>query len=389
VIVVIADDLTGAAELGGIGLRYQLKVEINTQVNPLSNADLLIIATDTRSLKKEEAIAEMRRITREVAELKPTLIYKKVDSVLRGHLVAELRAHTDVLGLQGSLLVAANPALNRLIKDGEYTVNNQPLHQTAFANDPDFPVNTSSVKDILFNEEVAVSVLKKEQALPPSGITVAEVHHEDDLAIWAKKSSGQPLLLAGGSGFFSAILRGLGYQEAKPDIDITKEIRGHSLLVCGTAFKKSQDAIRDLHSNGGWVSYMPQGILHDAGDAENLYADWCGEIIALMVSFDKAIIAVDTNLMMDIPVAPGAIRRKISRVVKDIIEQTKVVELLIEGGSTAFAILQGLGFAGFYPVEELAPGVIRMRVEGADGMYLTIKPGSYNWPQSIQNQLLQ
>jgi len=386
VIVVIADDLTGAAELGGIGLRYGLKTGISTQVNPQSDFELLVIATDTRSLKAAEAVAEMQRITQQVAELKPSLIYKKVDSVLRGHLVAELKTQTEVLGLSGSLLVAANPALARLIKDGHYTINGEHLHQTAFANDPDFPVSTSVVKDILNGH---VSVLKKEEDLSQIVINVAEVHHEDDLAIWAQKALGQSLLLAGGSGFFSAILQSLGHQAIKLNVDIQEEIGGRTLLVCGTAFKKSHDAIRELYARGGWISYMPQAVLLGEEMPENTYAVWCAEVVALIDKFGKAIIAVDTNLTVNMPVARGAIREKISRIVKDIIERTELDELLIEGGSTAFAILQELGFAGFYPVAELAPGVIRMRVEGADGMYLTIKPGSYNWPQSIQNQLLQ
>lgn len=33
-IAVIADDFTGAAEIGGIGLHYELKVEIATAVKP-------------------------------------------------------------------------------------------------------------------------------------------------------------------------------------------------------------------------------------------------------------------------------------------------------------------------------------------------------------------
>src|SRR5882757_10096749 len=43
-IAVIADDLTGAAELGGIGLRYGLSVEVNMDVNLSTKADLLVIA---------------------------------------------------------------------------------------------------------------------------------------------------------------------------------------------------------------------------------------------------------------------------------------------------------------------------------------------------------
>ena len=78
-IAVIADDLTGAAELGGIGLSYGLNAEISTKVNPSSKADVLIIATDTRSKTREEAVADMVKVTEEIAKLKPSLVFKKID----------------------------------------------------------------------------------------------------------------------------------------------------------------------------------------------------------------------------------------------------------------------------------------------------------------------
>jgi uncharacterized protein YgbK (DUF1537 family) len=44
-IAVIADDFTGAAEIGGIGLNHGLRVLIETKVKAVSGIDLLIIAT--------------------------------------------------------------------------------------------------------------------------------------------------------------------------------------------------------------------------------------------------------------------------------------------------------------------------------------------------------
>src|SRR5579871_4890122 len=109
-IAVIADDITGAAELGGIGLRHGLNTELRTVVDDHSKADLLVIATDTRSKPEEEAVAEMVRLTRQLKELGPTFIYKKADSVLRGHVMAELEAQLKVLSYQRALLIPANPA---------------------------------------------------------------------------------------------------------------------------------------------------------------------------------------------------------------------------------------------------------------------------------------
>ena len=55
-IVVIADDFTGAAEIAGLGLRYGLNVVIKLELTTDINTDLLIIATDSRSMNKENSV---------------------------------------------------------------------------------------------------------------------------------------------------------------------------------------------------------------------------------------------------------------------------------------------------------------------------------------------
>jgi len=104
-ITVIADDLTGAAELAGIGLTYGLSVELVMQADLESaelaaTADLLVIATDARSVPEPIAVQEMTIATAAAWSLKPDLLYKKVDSVLRGYVLAETEAQMQVMGLK-------------------------------------------------------------------------------------------------------------------------------------------------------------------------------------------------------------------------------------------------------------------------------------------------
>jgi len=73
-------------------------------------------------------------------------------------------------------------------------------------------------------------------------------------------------------------------------------------------------------------------------------------------------------------------REKIAAQVRQALSETTVRELVIEGGSTAYAVLRAVGLKSFVPVEELAPGVVRMR---AGEMYITVKPGSYAWPEKL------
>jgi uncharacterized protein YgbK (DUF1537 family) len=417
-IAVIADDLTGAAELGGIGLRHRLMTAVTTTVkpltgtpsvemNPLVGVDLLVIAADTRSMGEVAAMHEMERIMRELKLLQPEWIYKKVDSVLRGHVVAELNAQLKVLDWERALLVPANPLLGRTIVDGHYYLKGLPVDQSSFSEDPEFPIRDSAIREML---HASVAIRNVSQELPATGIVVGEVRHQADLQAWAgriaQKSDrlaqrsgriAQGMLLAGASGFFSAILDTLnvnGSHVVQP-----RPFGQPALFVSGTSFGSNRDLVREWYAAGGPVSYMPAGgdPAPDDSASDDSAPDhrWCGEVIAMLASRGKAVMAIDAT-------APGtsasSLRVRMAAAVRQVLDQVKVAELIIEGGATAYAILQQAGLDLFYPEEELAPGVIRMRaagtsrppaasrVPGPSDLYITVKPGSYRWPESINFQ---
>lgn len=438
-IAVIADDFTGAAELGGIGLRYGLQVEIATGVqarlsrgdspspgsapspgsDPLSMsgkaADLLIISADTRSMSEEEAGVEMERLTRALLPLNPVFLYKKVDSVLRGHVAAEMDAHMRVLGLERALLVPANPKLERTIRDGRYFLKGKPIHESSFADDPEFAIRSSEVRDMVRRAEA--HVLRTADALPASGIVVGEVTSTADLAAWAERldeaaaapasnpgvtgpafaegtpafagvpafAKGTPAFAAGASGFFTAILDKLHAQNLgsrQPPLYSALTSAHPGLIVCGSTFEQSRDTIQKIHRKGGPVSYMPSHLAALEPDAEADYERWAEEVVALIRNTGRAIVAVNPRSSVEGPRAARMLRERTARLVQKVLGRTAIRELFIEGGSTAYAILQQTGLHTFFPMEEMAAGVIRMRVGENPGLSVTVKPGSYTWPAS-------
>ena len=392
-IAVIADDFTGAAELGGIGLRHRLAVEISTVVNTSTKAGLLVIATDTRSMQREAAVAEMEKITRQLSLLQPEWIYKKVDSVLRGYVIPEIKAQLKALGGKRALLIPANPALGRTIIDGHYFLNGQPVHQSSFSIDPEFPVTSSDLQDMLHTRQEPVPVRKVSDPLPDTGIIVGEVKDLADLSAWAGLID-KTTFLAGASGFFSALLSARTYTD--PSILVRHRPPGSpALFVSGSTFDKSREAIWEKKSQGGPVSYMPATLAMAQQEEGALYDSWCEEVVDLLRNHSKAIVAIreEFGSQEDHPdekvAVPGTrsarwLKVHTAQLVRRVLQQVSIEELAIEGGATAYAILEQAGFRTFFPEQELAPGVIRMKVKEAPSLYLTVKPGSYNWPESLQ-----
>ncbi len=138
--------------------------------------------------------------------------------------------------------------------------------------------------------------------------------------------------------------------------------------------------MRRLYQGGGPVSYMPV-----SGDPVAM-EQWVAEVGGLLRSRGRAVIAIQASDGFGPPLSLSAalMRTVMAKEVGRIMGEVVIGELIIEGGATAYAILQQLGLRTFFPEEELAPGVIRMRASSLPGLHITVKPGSYWWPERIK-----
>jgi len=384
-IVVIADDLTGAAELGGLGLQYDLRVEIVTSADITSTAELLIIATDTRSMTEQQAVEKMMALTLAIPEIKPDLVFKKVDSVLRGHVITELEVHMLLLNLNRAFLVPANPALGRTLTNGKYFIDDEPIHLTSFANDPEFAHTSPDVLKMLRIKDSSIQVHQVKNKLPSAGIIIGECAKPDDLKLWISKAD-KNTLLAGGSGLFIALLKSLNLNKKEAAAkEKPLNIKYPALFICGSTHQKSKQAIKKAVSSKVPLSYMPANIIALPEPDEILFENWADEIVSLLKKHKRAIIAIDENTTRNIKAKAGSLRDKKAMVVKKIFQKIAIKELFIEGGSTAAAIINHLNLNRFSPVSEHGTGVVKMRSADVDGLFLTLKPGSYDWPADIWN----
>lgn len=377
-IAVIADDLTGAAELGGIALSFGLQVEISVRVvKPSPEVDLLIIATDTRSKKENEAVADMEQMTKDLVQLNPDFIFKKVDSVLRGHVISEISAQLHVLGFDRALLIPANPALGRTIENGNYLIDGIPIAQTAFSADPEFSAKDSNVLQML-NAGTFVKVKKYSGSAPEKGITIGEVISEKDLDEWAKIDH-KGILLAGASGFFTAVLKRAGFIQ-KMCSQSGEDLTGPMLYIFGSAYDKSRELAEKIANEGGPVVYLRRAIVNGQNSDREMER-CCDEINNLIRESGKAVIAIDPQECISVNALE--IRNSMALLVKNVYNKLIIKELFIEGGSTAAAILKKLEIEALVPVNEYATGVIRSEVTGRENLHITLKPGSYNWPNQV------
>ena len=369
--IVIADDITGAAEIAGIAFSKGHQVSLvcgSSACCDIVAAQTTVIATDTRSMTEAEAIAESHRIASHLSPL-TTYLFKKTDSALRGHVVAELTALMEATGYQRAVYLPANPSKGRIIKNGRYYINNVPIHETDFSFDPEFPAKTSVLRERFPDAEA-------------KGIIMPDAESEENIRRLIAEYNDGKTLFAGAADLFSALLNvnhGDAYHGDRPS-DSSLRLANHgvsplydTLILCGSTQSKSLDL-------GIPIAPMPLEI-YDGNKDLSLW--------------DTSEYAKIHSLILTMPFthrtgkkAAVHLRSMMAQKTKELITQHQPSHLIIEGGATAWAILQTLGWTQFKIVAQIAPGVVQMSATIAchtstcgskKRVIVTLKPGSYPW----------
>ena len=386
-IAVIADDLSGAAEIAGAGFARGLTAEVQTECSSDSAADLIVIDTDTRSGAEPEAVACLADVTSKVRQLKPEWVYKKIDSVLRGHVLAETAAMLNTLGKKRAVLLPANPSRGRIIRNGRYFINDVPLHQTAFGTDPEHPAHSADVLGLLGDESrVAVhSVRCQRGELPLCGIIVGDAATAADLATWTSHVDADTLA-AGAADFFSALLSAGEHPRRQPESNCHRpRAAGPALFVCGSAAAWNRSHGGEYAARGVPVLTMPAGLSH-ARQSDGLQGQWLDATVSALHDSGVALAAIGDDIR-DIESRPRALIEHIVALVGEVLKAGGARHILVEGGATASALARRCQWQRLAVCGQYAPGVVASEISGRPSTVLTIKPGSYDWPESVWQEL--
>src|SRR5699024_8395179 len=334
-------------------------------------ADLLIIATDTRTKSRKEARDIISEIIPQLEIKNIRKLFKKTDSVLRGHLIAEMEAIQAFFPKQKFLLVPCNPSMKRIIKNGMYYVEDQPIHETSFVHEYNHEPQSSKVMELLHTDREDISVLAPDQPFTSQPFVVGEAETTQQIEQWAKIGISETRVLGGGADFFVAFLKAWGYKLRSQDQNHSynaPEDRSPKLLVFSSASENSKRQLEQAKSRGKAVCSMPKALLEKSPDSD-LIDRWSREVTEAFQQNSSVIAAIDKPLVKD-PEVSRNLRRHLAVLVKNVLLSVDLKELCIEGGSTAATIIRTLELSGFVPVQELVQGVIRMQVTDHPELHL-------------------
>ena len=370
----MADDFSGAAEIAGVALRHGLSAELFTDLPSDASADVLVIDTNSRSLSREAAVTVVRARLHHLQKMQPAWIFKKTDSVLRGHVVPELAVMMQALQKPRVLLIPANPDNERILANGKIYIRGQLLHHTVFRHDPEYPAMHSEVLRLLeTNHDDVKKILKKTgENLPAEGIMVGETRNRDELKKWAD-TWNESILPAGGSEFFSALLHRLDHAHCDnlfpQDLFRDKRV----LNLWGTSIQSAEKI--DRFQQAGFHFYEIPGPDCFADQAER--SEQTARIAGLIRDKKRLVLKPSDRNFTGYCAA----------LLRDLLDHVHIDELIIEGGTTASEMIRTLNWNEFRPVLEIAPGIVRLGVMQHPGLNFTVKPGSYAWPEQVWQAL--
>src|SRR5215211_3995165 len=143
-LVIVADDLTGAADTGACFASAGFATVIPLSGTTMPNADVVVLSTDSRDMSASDAA---RAVTAAVVRLTPekrggcqgrsdadcVWFYKKIDSALRGHPRDELFAALQATGARRAVVAPAFPAEGRTTVGGRQHVGGVPVESSGIA----------------------------------------------------------------------------------------------------------------------------------------------------------------------------------------------------------------------------------------------------------------
>jgi len=419
--LIIADDLTGAADAGahfaGRGLRTLLvsfgKGGIRTLPSGPSGPAIEILAVNTasRALPPAEAFRIHADLLGTLGREAFPILYKKIDSTLRGNIGAEIEAVLRQTSLPVCLLAPSYPEQGRTLEGGILMVDRKPLSLTEAARDATSPVRESDLCRLLADQtslsvgSVDLSVVAagkrrlgewvREKMAGGCRIVVCDAASRRDLKTIAEAAFSMPTmpLLAGSSGLAGEVARIV----APGKIDAEKGLKkrfGHILIVAGSASTVTQKQIHRLETDGIPTGELPRSLVAGSGRAGTAERERIIGLLgralargcAILRTFSERAIAQNDAAL---PI-PQRIAGLLAGMALEILRESRIdrddLALVLIGGDTALNVLQTLDYGGIALEGELLAGIVRGNLRGGpwNGLAIVTKAGAFGREDTLR-----
>jgi len=362
-VVAIADDLTGAGEIGSILVENNKKsLVINEGLEKddierlTSEYEGIVINLNSRGLNPEDAYNKTKYFLETSQKIKDRLIYKKIDSTLRGNLVEEIEAIFDLKCCDAILFAPALPGLKRITVGGYHLVDGVPVVRSYYAKGT-FNNLQSSYLPALFSKKskygtgrIPIDTVEKG---PEKIIDSIEFYHDKGVKILLSDACTDEdlynikeailnvnvsIIPVGSSGLFYQFFPGKREKAS---------LAPPCLVVCGSLNKVTRSQIEKLKKRER-VEYVELDLskIFTENERKERYIKTAREILGKGCTLILATPPKECKIYQNKLFFRKKISELLGNLTAEIVKNCKLSGLILTGGSTALSVMNKLETKG-------------------------------------------
>ena len=382
--LILADDLSGASDcaIACVGSGLSAVVALGDNQHHL-RGEVLSVDCDTRHLPPAAAATQMVRLLQSYEPAHEHLLYKKIDSTLRGNVAAELAAvlayrrgaHIGPKRLV-AILAPALPASGRTTVAGQALVNGEPLDTSetwqhyGASSSTHIPsllalagLRTAHI-DLKHIRGIRSALREMVQSRARvADVLVCDAETEEDLAAVAQgcQSLETDVVWAGSAGLARHLPEAAGIRGTGKDAVDGTLISGPTLFVIGSMSRISREQVQMLGEQTQIVSIAlePAVLLGEIHSRE--WSAYTLQVRAALASNRDVVLTVLPGGTMN-----ASMGRRLSLALAALVGPLadQAGALVASGGETARAIAECWGVTGLRMMGEVEPGIPLAVTEG-------------------------
>lgn len=389
--LIIADDFTGSNDTG-VQMRKR-GIEVDVILFPEESAPTdrsMVLDTESRNMPAEESTAKvLPKVQSVFANASYDLVYKKIDSTLRGNITSEIQAIQSVYQADKIVFAPAFPRIGRTTENAVHQLNGIPLMQTEVARDPAKPIETDNLIDLLMplgevRHHRLPSIRNGDTSLEGAILHTFDATTDNDLHLIASAvlKENKRVLWVGSAGLADAIFDHI--YTMKPTLAVVASISETSLGQMEYAQSQGieivQVGIHDMLQDEG-SELIIERLVHTIEEGRDVILT----ATKTRQDYEDTIrIAKDTYHIESLTV-PKIAQRYLSSIVKAVLERTRVSGMFLTGGDTSIATMQALGASGCRIQREVLTAIVLSTITGGpyDGMPIITKAGAFGKKEDL------
>ncbi len=397
---IIADDFTGASDIALTVAEAGMSVAqfIGVPTRDVADVDAGVVALKSRTAPVAEAVEQSLAacdwLLSQGAEQIIFKVCSTFDSTPAGNIGPVMDALMDRLGETTAIICPAFPENGRSVYMGHLFVNDGLLNESGMQDHPLTPMTDPDIRRVMASQtEVAVghvpflTVQQGADAITAAlagttGYAIVDAIRDADLLTIGAAAKGRKLL-CGGSGIALGLPANFGHATAAPN---WQGITGPGVVLSGSCSRATRGQVAEYKAHAPSRELTADAVMAGV-DFDELVAWVLAQDVPPLVysSSDPAVVRAAQDKYGQDTVA-HAIEDLFSRL-SGALKSAGVRRIVVAGGETSGAVVNGTGADVLHIGPRLAAGVPVCRIDGDVPVALALKSGNFGGPTFFADAL--